>query len=88
MSQYFCFSKECSSSVDSGPSDGCRGESCVATLLVEAEKLDDSLVSLKQRLQNISADLASISWLNHLAAKASATKVELRQATSGDLTQF
>lgn len=85
-SQYFCLSKECISSGDS--SSGCHGESCVATLLVEAEKSDDGLVSLKQRLQNISADLDSVSWLNHLAANASATKVDLRQVTTVDLRQF
>lgn len=85
-SQYFCLSKECISPGDS--SNGCHGESCVTTLLVEAEKSDDGLVSLKQRLQNISADLDSVSWLDHLAANASATKVELRQLTTVDLAQF
>uniref|UniRef100_H3DJT5 Laminin, alpha 3 n=1 Tax=Tetraodon nigroviridis TaxID=99883 RepID=H3DJT5_TETNG len=76
---------ECISSGDSSPTSGCRGESCVATLLVEAEKWDGGLGSWEQRLQNISADLDSVSWLNHLAANVSATEVELRQASGAAL---
>ncbi|TWW57618.1 Laminin subunit alpha-3 [Takifugu flavidus] len=69
---------ECISSGDSGSVDGCRGESCISTLLVETEKWDDALVSVKQRLQNISADIDSISRLSHLGAHISETKLLLR----------
>lgn len=78
---YVCLSKECISSGDSGSADGCRGESCISILLVETEKWDDALVSVKHRLQNISADMDPISRLNHLGAHISETKVALTQVT-------
>lgn len=43
---------------------------------MEAEQSEEGLVSVKQRLQNISADLDS---LDHLAANVSAAEVELRR---------
>lgn len=85
--QYVCLSKECISSGDSDSADGCRGESCISTLLVEAEKWDDALPSVKQRLQSISGDMDFIFRLNHLGAHISETKVALTQVTKVMVTQ-
>lgn len=75
------------SSGDSGSTDGCRGESCLSTLLVETEKLDDALLSVKQRLQNISAGTDSTSRLYDLVAHVSDTEVGLAQVTKVDVAQ-
>lgn len=52
---------------------------------MEAEQSEEGLVSVEQRLQNISADLDS---LDRLTANVSAAEVELRQETSVDTTWF
>lgn len=51
-------------------------DSCTTALLVDLEKMDDTLLWLKQQLQNIPKVPGSLSWLNPLKAKVSETMVQ------------